>query len=105
MTSEWKSVPGYERLPLALCFEIHERNGKVYRIFADGRIEGFEDGAVSCNYIWPLLCSLMPIAKTKHSSTADLRQGDRDFPEKGVRSVRFHQWFLQMWRRLAKNRL
>jgi len=35
-------------------FEIHERGGKVYRIWPDGRIEGFPSDAVIVNGIWAL---------------------------------------------------
>ena len=34
-------------------FEVHERNGKTYKIFADGNTEGFEDGAVIANGVMP----------------------------------------------------
>lgn len=30
-------------------FQVHERSGKTYRIWADGRTEGFEDGAIISN--------------------------------------------------------
>lgn len=30
-------------------FEVHERNGKTYRIWADGHTEGFEEGAIIIN--------------------------------------------------------
>lgn len=35
-------------------FEIHERSGKCYRIWPDGRIEGFPYDAFVINRIWPL---------------------------------------------------
>ena len=34
---------------------ITEPSGKTYRIFADGRADGFQRGAVICNYIPSLL--------------------------------------------------
>ena len=37
-------------------FRIVESSGKVYRIYGDGRIEGFESGAVVVNRI-PMLIS------------------------------------------------
>ena len=39
-------------------FKITEPSGKIYRIFADGRAEGFEPGAVVCNYIPAVLASV-----------------------------------------------
>lgn len=35
-------------------FEVHERSGKIYRIFEDGSTEGFEEGAIIYNFalIW-----------------------------------------------------
>lgn len=29
--------------------EMHERSGKIYRIWADGRSDGFEDGVIIYN--------------------------------------------------------
>ena len=37
------------------AFRITEPSGKTYRVFADGRAEGFEPGAFICNYIPSLL--------------------------------------------------
>ena len=39
------------------AFKVVEPSGKSYRIFADGRIEGFQPGAVIFNYIPSLLAS------------------------------------------------
>ena len=39
------------------AFRITEPSGKTYRIFADGRTEGFQRGALICNYIPALLAS------------------------------------------------
>ncbi len=39
------------------AIRITEPSGKTYRIFADGRIEGFQRGAVICNYIPAVLAS------------------------------------------------
>lgn len=33
------------------AFEVTEPGGKVYRIWADGRVEGFAPGAIICNRI------------------------------------------------------
>jgi hypothetical protein len=37
--------------------EIVEPSGHIYRIFADGRIEGFADDALAFNYVPSLLAS------------------------------------------------
>ena len=39
------------------AFKITEPSGKTYRVFADGHAEGFQPGAVICNYIPSLLMS------------------------------------------------
>ena len=39
------------------AFRVVEPSGKTYRIFADGRIEGFQPEAVTFNYIPSLLAS------------------------------------------------
>ena len=39
------------------AFRITEPSGKTYRVFADGRVEGFQRGAFICNYIPALLAS------------------------------------------------
>ena len=36
-------------------FEVQEPSGKIYRIWAEGRIEGFEAGAVIINRVAPLM--------------------------------------------------
>lgn len=41
-------------------FKITEPSGKIYRIFADGHAEGFEPGAVVCNYI-PAVLALVEV--------------------------------------------
>ena len=39
------------------AFKIIEPSGKTYRVFADGRVEGFEPGALVCNRIPALIAS------------------------------------------------
>ncbi len=39
------------------AFRVVEPSGKTYRVFADGHAEGFQPGAVICNYIPSLLMS------------------------------------------------
>lgn len=51
-------------------FKITESSGKTYRIFADGHAEGFEPGAVICNYIPALLTSVKVTAERVGKSHA-----------------------------------
>ncbi len=39
------------------AFKVIEPSGKTYRVYSDGRIEGFERGAVIVNYLPSLLLS------------------------------------------------
>ena len=56
------------------AFKITEPNGKTYRVFADGRAEGFQRGAVICNYIPALLASAAcrAQASTKSPTMSDV---------------------------------
>ena len=52
-------------------FEIHERSGKVYKIYASGEFEGFEKDVIVMNGITPFINSMV---ETKHPDTARRQQ-------------------------------
>ena len=53
-------------------FEVRERNGEIRRIWANGMIEGFGEGAIVVNGFLPLLAKVR--SETKCPSTADRQQ-------------------------------
>ena len=53
-------------------FEIHERSGNVYRVWSDGRIEGFEEGAVILNGFAPWASRREALAWLKGRESASI---------------------------------
>lgn len=84
-------------------FEVHERNGKRYRIWADGHTDGFGDGAVVCNGILPLFNAAT--TRTELSSTADRRREAQDSRVTANRTEQRQGWFLRMWQRLVRSKV
>lgn len=52
-------------------FEPYEPNGKIYKIFANGEIEGFEVGVVINNGSTPFINAMV---ETKHQDTVRRQQ-------------------------------
>jgi hypothetical protein len=49
-------------------FELLTKDGKNYKIFFDGRSEGFPQGTLIINHVFPLLCRIM---NAPHAHIAD----------------------------------
>ena len=82
-------------------FEVHERKGKIYKIFANGDIEGFEVGAVISNGITPLINAMVEI---KYSSTARHQQEALAFHGLVFHTAQHPQSFWQKLMRLVRNK-
>lgn len=87
-------------------FEVHERDGKTYRIWANGWTEGFAEGAVIVNGVWPLLHMLRALKSQEKakSSIAGRQEEGPSAPAVGARTERRPEWFWRMMRRLARNK-
>lgn len=48
-----------------LLFELHSRDGHVWRLYANGVVEGFPEDVIVLNSAWSLLNSLRCLAREK----------------------------------------
>lgn len=47
-----------------LLFELRGPDGHVWRLYLDGRAEGFLPGTLVCNFAFPLACAHAALAKS-----------------------------------------
>jgi hypothetical protein len=48
-----------------LLFELVTQNKHVYKLYLDGRYEGFPKGTIIKNHAYPLFCLIMAKGRTK----------------------------------------
>ena len=97
-----RSNDGLEVLPV---FEVHEKSGKVFRIFANGNIEGFDSSACVVNRVFIITALIEDaILKIKRETQQENCQlANQGFRELAFQMEQHLELFLQRTQQQGRN--